>query len=96
METISRLLEHMMPSIENLMKTHDGVIDEQEILSFIHDTTLVGLLPVPHPIVIRRYQPNVYTDVWFTSFLWGVVFLRNQKLPIFDGEAIKLFNVNVR
>jgi hypothetical protein len=39
----------------------------------------VGLLPVPHPIVIRKYQANEYTSLWFTAFLWGVIFLRNQR-----------------
>jgi hypothetical protein len=39
----------------------------------------VGLLPVPHPIVIRKYQANQYTSLWFTAFLWGVIFLRNQR-----------------
>jgi frataxin-like iron-binding protein CyaY len=38
----------------------------------------VGLLPVPHPIVIRKYQANAYTNVWFSAYLWGVIFLRNQ------------------
>ena len=99
---------------------------------FLKNTTMVGLLPVPHPIVIRKYQPNQYvvsgprartsplslvtaggcgeqrdaslcrthrrcarryTNLWFTTFVWGVIFLRNQSLPIFDVKTIKLFSV---
>jgi hypothetical protein len=30
--------------------------DEQRIMAFLHRSTLVGALPVPHPIVIRKYQ----------------------------------------
>ena len=56
----------------------------------------VGLLPVPHPIVIRKYQPNRHTNMWFTTFLWGLVFLRNQENPLFDGSKIKLFSVMLR
>ncbi len=32
---------------------------------FLEHGTLVGLLPVPHPILIRRYQPNPGTAMWF-------------------------------
>ncbi len=36
-----------------------------DILRFLEHGTLVGLLPVPHPILIRRYQPNPGTAMWF-------------------------------
>lgn len=29
-------------------------------------------------VVIRKYQPNRYTSLWFTAFMWGVVFTHNQ------------------
>ena len=45
-----------------------GVTDETEILRFLQHGTLVGLLPVPHPILIRRYQANTGTDLWIR---WG-------------------------
>lgn len=49
-----------------------------QVVEFLQTTTLVGLLPVPHPIVIRKYQPNKYTSLWFSAFLWGVIFTHNQ------------------
>ena len=55
----------------------------------------MGLLPVPHAIVIRKYQPNQMTNLWFTTFAWGVIFLRNQDLPLFDGSTITLFTINI-
>ena len=33
-----------------------NVKSETEILSYLKNGTLVGLLPVPHPILIRKYQ----------------------------------------
>jgi len=93
LDTVSRLLKSLLPLIDNMVQGRDGVVDEEDILEFLRNTTLVGLLPVPHPIVIRQYQPNEWTGNWFTSYLWGVIFLRNQKLPIFDGDSIKLFHV---
>jgi hypothetical protein len=93
--TIMRLLQHLVPQVDELVKRSEGTIDETQVMSFIVNTTMVGLLPVPHPIVIRKYTPNHFTGLWFTAFLWGVIFLQNQYMPLYDGSAIKLFTVTV-
>ncbi len=90
-----RLLHHLAPQIEELIARADYSLNEEAILGFIRSTTMVGLLPVPHAIVVRKYQPNTFTSLWFTAFLWGVVFLQNQAPPLFDGPAIRLFTVSV-
>ena len=96
LETVTRLLQHLVPVVDEMCAKKDGVVDEAEILEMLKEVTMVGLLPVPHAIVIRKYQPNQYTALWFTAFLWGVIFLRNQTpVPIFDGDAIELFQVSV-
>jgi hypothetical protein len=94
-ETLTRLLQHLVPVIDDVITRVDGVVDERIILDVLKDVTMVGLLPVPHPIVIRKYQPNQYTALWFTAYLWGVIYVNNQSLPIFDGKAIQLFRVSV-
>ena len=71
-------LQHLVPQINELVRRSEGNIDDANIMSFLANTTMVGLLPVPHPIVIRKYTPNRFTGLWFTAFLWGVVFLNNQ------------------
>lgn len=53
-----------------------GLTDESEILKFLQHGTLVGLLPVPHPILIRKYQANSGTTAWFRTYMWGVIYLR--------------------
>jgi hypothetical protein len=95
LETVTRLLQHLVPVVDEIVSKKQGTVDEEEILKVLEDTTMVGLLPVPHAIVIRKYQPNQYTALWFTAFMWGVIFLRNQSLPMFDGQAIELFQVAV-
>lgn len=72
-------LQVLSPQIEGFVAQHDGSPDEDAVMQFIKKTTMVGALPVPHAIITRRYQPNHYTALWFTTFLWGVVFLRNQR-----------------
>jgi hypothetical protein len=96
LETVTRLLQHLVPVVDEIVAKRQGAVDEQEILEVLHDIVMVGLLPVPHAIVIRKYQPNQYTALWFTAFMWGVIFLRNQNLPMFDGQCIELFQVSVQ
>jgi hypothetical protein len=55
---------------------------------------MVGLLPVPHPILIRKYQQNEFTSLWFTTYIWGVIYLRNQVPAFFDAAYIRLFTIS--
>ncbi len=53
----------------------------------------MGLLPVPHPILIRKYQANPGTAMWFRTYMWGVVYLRNTDPPIWYDTDVKLFEI---
>jgi len=52
------------------------VKSEHEVLAYLKNGTLVGLLPVPHPIIIRKYQASEATELWFHTYIWGVVYVR--------------------
>ncbi len=75
LQTIMRLLQVLVPQVEKICIDR-GLTDESEILKFLQHGTLVGLLPVPHPILIRKYQPNLSTTMWFKTYIWGVIYLR--------------------
>ncbi len=60
----SLCLQVLVPQVEKIC-IDKGLTDESEILRFLQHGTLVGLLPVPHPILIRKYQPNPGTALWF-------------------------------
>lgn len=75
LQTIMRLLQVLVPQVEKIC-VDKGLTDESEILKFLQNGTLVGLLPVPHPILIRKYQPNLGTIMWFRTYMWGVIYLR--------------------
>ena len=95
LHTIMRLLRYLVPLLEELAAS-PGMqkMDELSVLGFVRRTTVVGILPVPHPIVIRKYQPNKFTSLWFTAFMWGVIFLHNQSSPkLYDGKGVRLFIV---
>ncbi|XP_014664114.1 PREDICTED: protein HID1-like [Priapulus caudatus] len=75
LQTIMRMLQVLVPQVEKIC-IDKGLTDESEILKFLQHGTLVGLLPVPHPILIRKYQANQGTSMWFRTYMWGVIYLR--------------------
>ena len=69
--------------------------NETIMIEYISNNTLVGILPLPHAIVMRKYEPNAKTNIWFTTLLFGAIFTHsNRKLPIFeDMKEVRLFNI---
>jgi hypothetical protein len=68
------LLAAIVPQIPALVS--GSSTDEGQILEYLRNTTLVGLLPVPHPILLRRYQSNAVAKMWFTTFMYASSHLR--------------------
>jgi len=92
LQTIMRMLQVLVPQVEKIC-IDKNLTDESEILKFLQHGTLVGLLPVPHPILIRKYQANSGTTSWFRTYMWGVIYLRNIDPPIWYDTAVKLFDI---
>ncbi|KAJ8013503.1 hypothetical protein DPEC_G00030460 [Dallia pectoralis] len=92
LQTIMRLLQVLVPQVEKIC-IDKGLTDESEILRFLQHGTLVGLLPVPHPILIRKYQANAGTAMWFRTYMWGVIYLRNVDPPIWYDTDVRLFEI---
>eukprot|EP00003_Mantamonas_plastica_P033506 TRINITY_DN964_c0_g1_i7.p1 TRINITY_DN964_c0_g1~~TRINITY_DN964_c0_g1_i7.p1 ORF type:complete len:717 (-),score=200.79 TRINITY_DN964_c0_g1_i7:979-3129(-) len=90
---VSALLTALLPEMRRLPTQESGVPEADELVAFIKSTSLVGLLPVPHPIMVRRYQQNSITHCWFQSHLWSVVFMRSYEPPIWFGTEVRLFNL---
>ncbi|CAI4229407.1 unnamed protein product [Auanema sp. JU1783] len=93
LQTILRLLQVLVPQVEKIC-IDKGLTDETEILKFLQNGTLVGLLPVPHPILIRKYQSNPATNHWFRTYTWGVIYIRNNNPPIWFDTKVNLFEVS--
>ncbi|RXN08927.1 HID1-like protein [Labeo rohita] len=92
LQTIMRLLQVLVPQVEKICIDR-GLTDESEILKFLQHGTLVGLLPVPHPILIRKYQANEGTALWFRTYIWGLIYLRNVDPPVWYDTDVKLFEI---
>jgi hypothetical protein len=67
------------------------------VIEYLQSGTLVGILPVPHPIFVRKFQYPDSLRTWFTSYMWGTVYLRfaNEKGQIWAGTLLKLFVVKM-
>jgi hypothetical protein len=65
------------------------------VITFLQSGTLVGVLPVPHPLFVRKFNYNEGVRVWFKGYMWGVIYLRHvQPQPsLFVGTNVKLFTV---
>eukprot|EP01090_Pellita_catalonica_P004373 TRINITY_DN141_c0_g1_i1.p1 TRINITY_DN141_c0_g1~~TRINITY_DN141_c0_g1_i1.p1 ORF type:complete len:662 (+),score=125.54 TRINITY_DN141_c0_g1_i1:377-2362(+) len=87
--TILRLLDAIIPNIPAVVNGSSA--DEANILEYLKNTTMVGLLPVPHAICTRTYKDDPNTNLWFTTYMWGVVYLRNANPPVFYNTKIRLF-----
>lgn len=92
--TITRLVTFLSPQLERFVAETGA--SEDACIDFLRASTVVGVLPQPHPIVQRIYQPNDYTSLWFSTFTWSTIYLACAKtLPLFDAGAIKLFQITV-
>lgn len=88
LHTTLKTIECLSRQLDKVRKDNPTrVMNETEIIKFVQKGTLVGLLPVPHPILIRKYRSNEETDSWFKTCTWAIIYV---KTPIWLGTAIKL------
>jgi len=92
LQTILSYLNNMIPKVQKVVETNS---DENAILQFLTKTTVVGILPLPHPILIREYKNLLYVAEKFHTFIWGVIFINTYSLPLFNPKSMKLFVVNL-
>jgi len=92
--TIVRFLKAIVPQVKSMV--NNNAEDETRILAYLDSTTIVGLLPLPHPIILRKFWPTSHALNWFHCYMWGVVFLKNLTSgTTFLDTEIKLFVVHV-
>jgi hypothetical protein len=96
LRALVRMLDVLLPKIEAFCADQPAVAEEK-ILRFVRESTMVGLLPVPHAIAIRKYLPNKHTAMWFISNMWGLIFLRaaSSELATWDASKVRLFQINL-
>jgi len=89
-DNIIEALKYLRQKLEKL----DIHREEPKILNFLSTFSLKGILPNIPKIFVIRYSGNDSIDIWLITFVWGVIFMRNQEVPIFDSSAFKMFKVS--
>jgi hypothetical protein len=91
LNTIIAMINILNPEVEKMCTKQQAT--EEDVLVYLKKTTLVGLLPVPHTIVVRTFVTSDRIDVYLTTYCWGLIYLKHTDM--FSARHIKLFNVNV-
>lgn len=76
-EPIQRLLESVMPALSEIIVGEAS--DEKKVLSYLKEHTIVGVLPVPHPIVIRRFESSEQTKGWTRQMIHRLIYVHNYR-----------------
>lgn len=88
LDVLRVLVGDLDPKVEKLAEKE---AEEGEFLQMFRKTVLVGLMPVPQGVVLQHYHTNDATWNWLQSYIWAVVCLKLQHLPLCDYTAVRLF-----
>lgn len=93
LEPLLVLLEHLTPQVEALCSSQTLTSDGQ-VLEFLRNNTLVGILPPPQAIFIRKFRWGEALVIWFRSMLWGQAYVSSitEYCP-WNGTQVKLFQI---
>ncbi|KAK3242236.1 hypothetical protein CYMTET_48063 [Cymbomonas tetramitiformis] len=93
---LDKLLLKLVPMLDDFCE-HTDHLNDKLIMTHLESTTLVGLVPLGAPIPVHRYQDNTTTELWFSAYMWGSIFVRHLEPParIFHGlQQIQLFKLS--
>jgi hypothetical protein len=85
LSVVDATIQYLEPLLIEFCKEHGN---EDEILEFVESQSLVGVIPVPHPISIHRYRKSNKTDLSVLVFFWSTVFMRASDSSESPWEAI--------
>lgn len=94
LNTIYALLRTIVPEVERLVE--NDTASEEDIIAFLKGTTLVGLLPLPHEIVIRTFLGSTNIDCFLLTYTWSQIYLKSFNIGLWDAKKIKLFSVSLQ
>jgi len=72
----------------------DNHIDADKFVEFLSKSSLKGLLPNLQKILVTTYSGHSSIDSWIIQYIWSQVFVKRHEYGIFNGEGIKLIQVN--
>ena len=89
LQTVLRMIAALVPQLEQAK--HTGArMEESEVIKFLQNGTLVGLLPVPHPILIRKYRTNNDSNIWLRACTWAIIYVKSTAWTNTDVRLIRI------
>eukprot|EP01055_Gregarina_sp_Pseudo9_P001834 Gregarina_sp_Pseudo_9__1833@NODE_224_length_3530_cov_15_940132_g208_i0_p1_GENE_NODE_224_length_3530_cov_15_940132_g208_i0NODE_224_length_3530_cov_15_940132_g208_i0_p1_ORF_typecomplete_len679_score97_43Hid1/PF12722_7/6_3e61Dymeclin/PF09742_9/8_8e57Phage_Coat_A/PF05357_13/0_29_NODE_224_length_3530_cov_15_940132_g208_i08682904 len=90
-EHIEKVLTYLLPKVEAHCQDQ-GLNNHGQVLEYLAKTTLVGILPVPHKILVRNFLSSKDAATWIISYVWGVIFMKNEFLEWlpYDTENVQM------
>eukprot|EP01054_Gregarina_sp_Poly1_P007844 Gregarina_sp_Poly_1__7843@NODE_444_length_8342_cov_78_805438_g362_i0_p3_GENE_NODE_444_length_8342_cov_78_805438_g362_i0NODE_444_length_8342_cov_78_805438_g362_i0_p3_ORF_typecomplete_len710_score95_20Hid1/PF12722_7/4_3e21Hid1/PF12722_7/2_7e43Dymeclin/PF09742_9/7e55_NODE_444_length_8342_cov_78_805438_g362_i054707599 len=94
-EHIEKVISHLLPKVEAYCQDQ-GLNNHGQVLEYLAKTTLVGILPVPHKILVRNFLSSKDASTWIISYSWGMIFMKNEFLEWlpYDTENVQMIVFN--
>jgi len=89
-------IDPLLLLLRHLSTTLDVISESAKVSNEfkLKESTIVGILPVPHQIVIRKNEATGLAYFgWMSSYIWGLILLKSINPFMFNIERIKLFSL---
>lgn len=74
-----RMIEVLAPQLDSLgFPTMTQVEQLETTVKLLDSGTLVGLLPIPHAISIRKFKPNEQFEIWLRTCTWAAIYIQSS------------------
>ncbi|AYU79223.1 conserved hypothetical protein [Leishmania infantum JPCM5] len=67
-----------------------GLAASDEAVDRLRSVTLVGVLPTPHSIVVRKFQSTKSVEQWTATTFWTSAYIHSQAGVLGDRTSVKL------
>ncbi|KAG5500783.1 hypothetical protein JIQ42_04808 [Leishmania sp. Namibia] len=67
-----------------------GLAASDEAVGRLRSVTLVGVLPTPHSIIIRRFQSTKSVEQWTATTFWTSAYIHSRAGLLGDRKSVKL------
>jgi len=94
LDIIMLLISEILPKVRELQASSGQSQATGVIVDYLRTADVKAVLPVPPPIVPRRFQWSDASLVWLSSLIWGEIFVKGTSpLAIWNATNVRLFGV---
>ncbi|KAI8062826.1 high-temperature-induced dauer-formation protein-domain-containing protein [Gilbertella persicaria] len=88
LDTTTALIHDLLPQLESKNLSYEQIIE------YLRNLSITDILPVAHPVIIRKFQWSDPLVIWFRSMLWGQAYIASiSNYGPWNNTHVKLFHV---